>query len=375
LPTAALSSPALEMTQDAANVAQLPEFDEIVDVRSPSEFVLDHIPGAINCPVLDDEERAMVGTMYAHESPFAAKKAGAALVARNIARHIENEFATRPKHWRPLIYCWRGGQRSASMTIVCRQIGWDARKLAGGYKAFRRHVVAEIDRRVPDISFRVICGLTGTGKSALLRALKQRDAQVIDLEYLAAHRGSVLGNLPEEPQPSQKMFESRIWDALRGFDSSQPIYVEAESRRIGKLRVPDSLIGAMRGSPCILLNASTSARVDLLLREYAHFTQARAELFSKLDCLTELHGRKCIDRWKTLATAGDWDAFVRELLEEHYDPAYRKSTLSNYPHLTKAIQFTIDYGAQNEFAALAQRLVENSYPSSAATVERSGVAT
>lgn len=363
------------MTQDAVNVAQLPEFDEIVDVRSPSEFGLDHIPGAINCPVLDDEERARVGTMHARESAFSAKKAGAALVARNIARHLENEFASRPKHWRPLIYCWRGGQRSASMTIVFRQIGWDARKLAGGYKAYRRHVVAEIDRQVPDTSFRVICGLTGSGKSALLRALEQQNAQVLDLENLAAHRGSVLGNLPQGPQPGQKMFESRIWDALRAFSSSQPVYVEAESRRIGNLRVPDSLINAIRESQCIQLNTSNPARVALLLREYAHFTRAPDELFAKLDFLTGLHGRKRIDRWKSLASADDWDAFVRELLEDHYDPAYRKSTTANYPQLALALQFGVDHGTEEEFAELAKRILDCEQAAFAGTVERAGVTT
>jgi tRNA 2-selenouridine synthase len=363
------------MTHDAVNVAQLPEFDEIVDVRSPSEFSLDYIPGAINCPVLDDEERARVGTIHAQESAFTARKTGAALVARNIAHHIDTVFADRPKHWRPLIYCWRGGQRSASMTIVLRQIGWDAKKLAGGYKAYRRHVVAEIDRRIPDISFRVICGLTGAGKSALLRELEQRDAQVLDLEKLAAHRGSVLGNLPEGPQPGQKMFESRIWEALRGVSSSQPVYVEAESRRIGNLRVPDSLLAVMRDSPCILLDASTPARVTLLLREYAHFTLAPADLFAKLDCLMRLHGRKRIDRWKNLATTGDWDAFVCELLEDHYDPAYRKSTIANYRRLSRAMRFGIDHGTQEELAALAQRLLDGPDSSDAGTIEHAGVAT
>jgi tRNA 2-selenouridine synthase len=362
------------MTKDAVNVAELQEFDDIVDVRSPSEFSLDHIPGAINCPVLDDDERARVGTIHAQESAFTAKKIGATLVARNIAKHIDSEFATRPKIWRPLIYCWRGGQRSASMTIVLRQIGWDARKLAGGYKAYRRHVVAEIDKRVPHLPFRVLCGLTGAGKSAVLRALEQRHAQVLDLEKLAAHRGSVLGNLPEGPQPGQKMFESRIWDALCGFNPSEPVYVEAESSRIGNLRVPDSLIGVMRQSPCILLDATTSARVALLLREYVHFVRTPSELFAKLDCLTGLHGRKRIDRWKNLASTHDWDVFVRELLEDHYDPAYRKSTLANYPQLAQAMHFRINQGTQEEIAALAQELLDRPHPFDAYTVGTASVA-
>jgi tRNA 2-selenouridine synthase len=363
------------MTQDAVNIAQLDEFDEIVDVRSSSEFKLDHIPGAINCPVLDDEERARVGTMHAQESAFTAKKVGAALVARNIARHIDGEFATRPKNWRPLIYCWRGGQRSAAMTIVLRQIGWDARKLAGGYKSYRRHVVVDIDQRIPHVSFQVICGLTGSGKSALLRALEEGNAQVLDLEKMAAHRGSVLGNLPDAAQPSQKMFESRIWNALRGFSPSEPVYVEAESSKIGNLRVPDSLIRVMRGSPCILLNATMAARVALLLGEYAHLTGDPSDLFAKLDCLTGLHGRERIDRWKNLALTHDWDAFVRELLEDHYDPAYRKSAVANYPQLAQAVSFGIDQGTNQEIAVLAQNLLDNPLQLGADTAERASAAT
>jgi len=367
--------PVLEMTQNAVNVVQLQEFDDIVDVRSPSEFKLDHIPGAVNCPVLDDEERAIVGTIHAQQSAFTARKVGASLVARNIARHIDQEFTNRPKSWRPLIYCWRGGQRSASMTIVLRQVGWDARKLDGGYKAFRRHVIAEIDRLAPNIALRVICGLTGAGKSALLRALEQRDAQVLDLEKMAAHRGSVLGNLPDGKQPGQKMFESRIWDAMRRFSPSEPVYVEAESSRIGNLRVPDSLINAMRASPCILLDATTAARVTLLLREYAHFTRSPSELFTKLDCLAGLHGRKRIDRWKHLASTRDWSNFVCELLNDHYDPAYRKSTLANYPQLSKAQHFAIGHGTQEELVALAQRLLDDSHPVSANATRRAGITT
>jgi tRNA 2-selenouridine synthase len=344
------------MTQDAVNVSQLQEFDEIVDVRSPSEYALDHIPGAINCPVLDDEERARVGTLHAQESAFAAKRTGAALVARNIARHLETTFADKPKHWHPLIYCWRGGQRSAAMTIVLRQTGWDARRLGGGYKAYRRQVTADIDSSAERMSFRVICGLTGSGKSALLRELEKRGAQVLDLERAAEHRGSVLGNLPDSVQPGQKMFDSRIWETLRKFDPAQPVYVEAESRKIGSVRVPASLMDAMRASQCILLDTATAARVNLLLREYAHFTRDEPELFSRLDCLTWLHGKQRVERWKALASGGEWSTFVGELLESHYDPAYRKSTGSNYPGLERATRLTVANATEAEFAGVARAL-------------------
>ncbi len=345
------------MTQDAVNVSQLHEFDEIVDVRSPSEYALDHIPGALNCPVLDDAERARVGTMYVRESAFAAKRTGAALVARNIARHLETAFADKPKTWRPLIYCWRGGQRSAAMTIVLRQAGWDARRLSGGYKAFRRRVTADLDELAAQASFRVICGLTGSGKSALLRELHRRGAQVLDLEQAAAHRGSVLGALPGDPQPSQKMFDSRVWNTLRQFDLARPVYVEAESRKVGGLHVPEELINAMRRSPCILLDTAATARVGLLLREYAHFIRNPSELLSRLDCLTNLHGKQRIERWKSLALAGDWEAFVLELLESHYDPAYRKSSGSNYLRLEQAVHLDVAEATEAEFACLARGLI------------------
>jgi tRNA 2-selenouridine synthase len=344
------------MTQDIANVAQLAEFDEIVDVRSPAEFALDHAPGALNCPVLDNEERARVGTMYAQESPFKARKVGAAMVARNIARHVEEQFVDRPKSWRPLIYCWRGGQRSAAMTIVLRQIGWDAKRLAGGYKAYRRHVVAEVDRMSTALRFRVVCGLTGSGKSALLRALDTSGAQVLDLEQLAAHRGSVLGELPGEPQPTQKMFESRLWRTLSRFDSRRPVFVEAESRKIGNLRVPESLIARMWDSECVLVEASPRARETLLMREYIHYIQDLPALHAKLDCLVSLHGRERISRWKTLSADGNWQAFLTEVLADHYDPAYRKSTLTHYGKLSQAAIVRILTGEPDEYLSAARSL-------------------
>ena len=352
------SPPAMEMTQDIVNVAQLQKFDEIVDVRAPSEYELDHIPGAINCPVLDDDERARVGTIHAQQSAFAAKRIGAALVARNIARHLETAFADKPKNWAPLVYCWRGGQRSASMSIVLRQTGWNAKRLDGGYKAYRRHVIADIDQLARRMTFHVVCGLTGSGKSALLRELENLGAQVLDLEQAAEHRGSVLGNLPYCTQPGQKMFESRVWNLLQGFDPALPVYVEAESRKIGSLRVPESLISSMRISPCVFLATSMSARVNLLLREYDHFIQDPSRLASSLDYLTWLHGRRCVERWKSLASAGDWDAFIRDLLENHYDPAYRKSTETNYSGLEHADRLPVTEGTPQEFTALARVLVD-----------------
>jgi tRNA 2-selenouridine synthase len=311
-------------------VESIDDFDEIVDVRSPAEFALDHVPGAISCPVLDDEERARVGTLYA-SSPFDAKKLGAALVSKNIARHIESRFRDRDREWRPLVYCWRGGKRSAALAHVLREIGWQASTLDGGYRAYRRAVVSELAELPSRYEFEVICGATGSGKSRLLEALAARGAQVLDLEAIARHRGSVLGDLPGAPQPSQKMFDSVVRDRLRRLDPQRPVLIEAESKKIGQLQVPAALLEKMRAGRCIRVEVPVSARVRFLLEEYRHFLSDPAMLKDKLACLRSLYGAEVIERWTALADARAWDDLVSELLVRHYDPAYRKSTLRNFP--------------------------------------------
>ncbi len=316
-------------------------FDAIIDVRSPSEYALDHIPGAISAPVLDDDERAKVGTLYKQVSAFEAKKTGAALVAKNVARHVESLFRDKPTTWRPLVYCWRGGKRSGAMALILRQIGWDAQTLEGGYREYRRHVVEQLQSLPESLEFTVIHGPTGSGKSRLLGALRRAGAQVLDLEDLAAHRGSVLGNLPDRPQPSQKMFESRVLEQLSNFQTGRPVYVEGESKKIGQLQVPEALMARMRASPCVVLDAAVEVRVDLLLDEYRHFLEDRATLEAQLDCLVALHGREKIAEWKTLAARGAWRDFVSRLLVEHYDPAYRRSSARNFVQLPQARQIRI----------------------------------
>lgn len=333
-------------------------FDMVIDTRSPSEYAEDHLPGAVSCPVLDDGERTRIGTMYKQASPFDARKAGAALVARNIARHIEERFADKPKGWRPLVYCWRGGKRSGAMVHMLREIGWDAHQLDGGYKAYRRFVVEQLAKIPAQFDFRVLCGATGSGKSRLLRALSAVQAQVLDLEDLAAHRGSVLGGLPERPQPGQKKFETLLWQHLSRFDASRPVYLEGESRKIGQLQVPEALIKAMRASKCILVEAALTTRVELLLDEYSHYPADRAALGAQLDCLADLHGRVRIGQWKALAERGEWREFVERLLVEHYDPAYRRSSGSNYTELALAARLQVEVAGEAGFARLARALLE-----------------
>lgn len=321
-----------------ATLAQLAEFDEIIDVRSPAEFAEDHIPGAINCPVLNNEERIRVGTLYKQASPFEANKIGAALVAKNIAHHIETLFLSKPKNWKPLIYCWRGGKRSGAMTLIFNQIGWQARQLEGGYKSYRRAVNSEQETLPQQFRYLTVCGPTGSGKSALLQAIHSAGGQVLDLEQIARHKGSVLGVLPGESQPSQKMFESLILAALKSFDPALPVYVESESSKVGTLRVPPALIDSIRQAACIRIDAPVAARVDFLLRDYAYFLADPAWLIDRLQRLTELHGRETIQRWNTLVEQQRWPELVAALLQEHYDPAYFKSLQRNFAKLEAATQ-------------------------------------
>ncbi|TAJ83155.1 MAG: tRNA 2-selenouridine(34) synthase MnmH [Gallionellaceae bacterium] len=319
-----------------ANVSQLSDYDDIIDVRSPAEFAEDHIPGAISAPVLDNEERARIGTLYKQVSPFEAQRLGAALIARNIAGHLETLFHERPREWKPLIYCWRGGQRSGAMAHIFAQVGWRVGQLQGGYKTYRRHVIDELETLPARFQFRVMCGATGSGKSRLLHALRMQGAQVLDLEQLAQHRGSLLGNLPDQAQPAQKMFETRLWDALRRFDMQQPVFVEAESRKIGILSTPTTLLEAIRKAECIAIDASMQARVRLLMEDYAHFLHDTGSLKRALVPLLELHGHKIIEQWQEMAQQGEWAALVADLLSRHYDPAYQRSTGNNFPRLKEA---------------------------------------
>jgi tRNA 2-selenouridine synthase len=335
-------------------VAQLPDFDEIIDARSEGEFAEDHVPGAINYPVLNNEERARVGTLYKQQSSFEAKRVGAALVAANIARHLQESLHDRPRQWRPLVYCWRGGTRSDAFAHVLHQVGWRAGRIDGGYRAYRRAVVDELVTLPARIRLKVVCGLTGTGKSRLLRAIEEAGAQVLDLEALAAHRGSLLGSLPGEPQPTQKMFESHVWSAIKSFNPARPVFVEAESRKIGELRVPEALIDAMWKSECVVLEAPVAARVALLKEEYSHFFQDVEALNGKLQRLVPLHGHAVIDGWKSLALAGRWDKLTAELLARHYDPAYTRSIGKHYPALDRAPRLRLAAIDPAAFAALAR---------------------
>ncbi|CAB3781485.1 tRNA 2-selenouridine synthase [Paraburkholderia caffeinitolerans] len=326
------------MNHQRATLSQLGEFDEIIDVRTPLEYAEDHVPGAINAPVLSNEERVIVGTLYKN-SPFDATRVGAAIAARNIAMHLDTTFADRPRNWRPLVYCWRGGKRSGSMTTMFNMIGWRARQLEGGYKTYRNAVVESLGTLPGQLRYVVLAGPTGSGKTRLLQALGQAGAQTLDLEALAAHRGSLLGALPARGQPAQKSFDTALVQQLRTLDPAQPVFVEAESRRIGAITLPVALVEGIHAATCVVVEVALKERVALLLEEYGHLLNDQTYFREQLLKLTPLHGRERIESWCRLLEEGHHAALSETLVTEHYDPAYSRSTRKHYPTLATSPRF------------------------------------
>ena len=346
---------ALIRVSAAEAIADLGRFDTIVDARTPAEFAEDRLPGAVNWPSLDDADREAIGTEYKQVSAFEAKKRGAALVARNVAAHVERHVLDKPREWTPLVYCWRGGKRSGALATVLEQIGFRVHVLEGGYRDFRRAVVAELEALPERFDWRVICGPTGSGKSRLLGALAAADAQVLDLERLANHRGSVLGLVPGSVQPSQKAFDTLLWDAMRRLDPSRPVFVESESAKVGDLRVPPALTEWMRASPCVWLDLAMDARVALLMREYDFFVRDVVSFCSRLDALRVLRGHETVNAWQESARDGRIESVVRDLLASHYDPIYLQSMGRNFAGTTTLLADILWDGSDAGLAAAAAK--------------------
>ena len=326
----------IERISAEETLAKLARFSDVIDARSEGEFALDHLPGALNWPSLHDDERQLVGTEYKQISAFDARKRGAALIARNIATHLERAVSSKPRDWQPLIYCWRGGKRSGALALILDQIGFKVTLVDGGYKAFRAALVADLPVLAARFDYRVICGTTGSGKTRLLQALADAGAQTLDLEALAQHRSSVLGLLPGVAQPSQKSFDTRIWSALRRFDAAQPVYIESESKKVGNVAIPEGLVAAMRASPCLQLHLAENERVQLLLEDYDFFVRDVEFFCERLGALTEARSPVTVQSWQTRARAGEIAQVVRELLVTHYDPVYLQSMRRNFVHYLHA---------------------------------------
>ncbi|MDR0588696.1 MAG: tRNA 2-selenouridine(34) synthase MnmH, partial [Burkholderiales bacterium] len=280
-------------------------------------------------------------------------------VARNIADIIEREFADRPKSWRPMIYCWRGGMRSLSLAIWMRMIGWRAVQLTGGYKTWRRYVVKTLSEKPAGYRWRVICGATGSAKTAVLTALARHGAQTLDLEALAAHKGSVLGDIPNLPQPSQKLFETRLMTRLAAFDPNLPVYVEAESRKIGIIALPNALVDAIRRAPCLEICAPIEARLDYLLRDYRYLGDNPHTLVAALTRLRGLIDNETLARWLILAEQKKLPELFRELLMRHYDPLYARSQSKHFEALRHASLFATDDLSESAIDTLARQILSS----------------
>lgn len=337
---------------------RLDEFDAVIDARSEGEFAEDHLPGAVNWPTLNNEERRLVGTTYKQINAFEAKKRGAAMAARNISDHINRDVIDKPKDWKPLTYCWRGGKRSGSLSLVLDQIGFRVTIVEGGYKAFRAALVLDIARLAGMFDFRVVCGTTGSGKTRLLHALSSVGAQVLDLEALASHRSSVLGAIPGQAQPTQKRFDTLVWDALRRLDPARPVFVESESKKVGNVAVPVSLIEAMRSSACLNLTLPDEERVALLMEDYDFFVRNTEQFCDRLDALKEIRGKAVVEGWKASVRGGQIEPVVRELLTLHYDPVYVQSMERNFEQFGAAKTIAPRDRSTAAMVELASALVE-----------------
>ncbi|MDO5658901.1 MAG: tRNA 2-selenouridine(34) synthase MnmH [Paracoccus sp. (in: a-proteobacteria)] len=304
-------------------------FDDVIDVRAPAEYAQDHLPGAISLPVLDDAERARVGTIYKQVSPFDARKIGAALVAANAARHLAGPLADRPGGWQPLIYCWRGGQRSGSFASILAQIGWRVTLVEGGYKSWRRQVVARVQERGIASPVVVLDGNTGSAKTAILHALARRGVQIIDLEGLAHHRGSLFG--ATGPQPAQTMFEGRLAAQIEALDPARPVVIEAESSRIGALNIPRAVWAGICAAPRVALSAPLEVRAGFVAEGYADLLDDPARVEGVVARLAPLHPAARIAAWQAMARAGAWRDLAAALMREHYDPRYARQRARHAP--------------------------------------------
>lgn len=351
---------------------RLNDYDEIIDVRSPDEYREDHIPGAINLPVLSNQERALVGTIYTQNSPFEANKEGAAIINANIVELLRGHFIQKPKSYRPLVYCWRGGKRSGSLALILDAIGWRVTLLEGGYKYYRSTVRDSLDTIAPLLNLCVLSGLTGTAKTRILTHLEQRNEQVIDLEGLANHKGSLLGQIPDKPQPAQKYFESLLSQKITSFNHQNVTWIESESSKVGNLHIPQSLWKNMKSAAVVEIQASIDQRCETIIQDYPWFTEMHSEISHKLSLLTTTHGQSKVDEWQHLIDNQQWKQLVHSLLQIHYDPGYSHSMSRNERRLLASIN--LDSIDQSGIATAASRLIalQSTLPKDASTVPDGG---
>ncbi len=333
-------------------------YDDIIDVRTPFEFSEDHIPSAINLPVLDNSERVFIGKKYKQESPFIAKKIGAAIVSENISKHIKNSLLKKPGHWKPLIYCWRGGQRSKAFATVLSEIGWQVTILDGGYKTYRKKIITNLNQIIKSYSFIVLKGKTGTAKTSILNKLeKSKKVGLINLEKLANHKGSLLGNIPNVIQPSQKYFESLIYHKLKEFKCKKNILIESESSKIGEVFLPKELIKKIKNSPFIEIAASIVNRSNFLCKDYEEFLKEKDSFKKFFLHANKKLGYKIVGEWKKLYNDKNWTSLAAKLIREYYDPLYEYNNKNSRKLIEK---INVDSLSEKSITKLCKYL-ENSY--------------
>jgi len=313
----------------------------IIDARSPREFAEDHLPDAVNLPVVNNEEYAEVGTLH-RSNTHAAYLIGVEYSLKNISAAIKEVIAPLDPALPVLVYCFRGGKRSLLWANTLRTIGYKVDVLQGGWKAYRRWIVGALETLPRAFDYRVLCGPTGSGKTRLLHALKARGEQILDLEGLAHHRGSLIGALPGDPQPTQKCFDSSLMAMMRSYTPERPIWLEAESKKIGALGLPEGLFQAMHAAPFIRVNAPMAARVRLWQEDYAHFSSDPQGLLRKLAPLKPLVGGEELAIWQALADAGQMPELFERLMRNHYDPAYLRSTSRHYKGFAEAPEIMLE---------------------------------
>lgn len=242
------------------------EIVPVIDVRSPSEFEKGHIPGAFNIPLFTDEERAIVGTKYVQESRYSSVIAGLDLVGPKLSSFVCAASKIAPSG-KLLVYCWRGGMRSSSMSWLLNLAGFNSKTLIGGYKSYRRYSKDYLSKPFKLI---VLGGMTGSGKTELILELSKNGQQVIDLEGLANHKGSAFGAIGQKPQPSTEFFENLFFESIIKLDSNKPIWVEDESKAIGSIFIPHEFFENMLNSPVIAIERSIETRIKRLTAEYTN---------------------------------------------------------------------------------------------------------
>jgi len=334
----------------------LSEYALVIDARSPHEFADDHIPGAVNLPVVNDEEFAQVGIAYKSDT-HAAYLIGAQFALRNIAEHIKELISSFSSDSRILVYCYRGGRRSRAWAAPLQAIGYETDVLTGGWKTYRQAVLAGLDGLPRNFKFRVVAGPTGSGKTLLLAELKRLGEQVLDLEGVAAHRGSVLGAEPGREQPTQKLFDGNIFWMLRQFDPNRLVWIEDESKKIGRLHLPTALYAAMLDAPRVRVSATLDERVALLLGQYRGLVDQPANLVEHLAALKASVGHIEIELWSSLIAHGKFDEFVHRLLEHHYDPSYERGYRRELHRARSQLEVQMRPTSSSDITTVAKSLI------------------